>query len=356
MRPLPHPRLWPWLLPVSWLYEFVTTLRNKAFDWGWLPQQHFSVSVITVGNLAVGGTGKTPHTEYLLRLLEQKFRVATLSRGYGRKSKGFRMVEQESTAAESGDEPLQMKHKFPCVAVAVDENRRRGIQQLLSRIPIPEVFILDDALQHRYVQAGLNILLTDYSRLYTRDFVLPAGRLREAPQGAKRSNIIIVTKCPEDLSRQEAAVIRRELHLQPEQHLFFTTFRYRHPYPVFGAESDGTLQGSRVLAITGIAHPEPMFKQLEEEGAEVTPLTFPDHHTFSDNDINRINKTFNELWEPPCLAITTEKDAARLRDMAGLSPLLKVHLFALPIEVDFLLGGEPAFKKLIFSYLDKQNK
>lgn len=353
MRPIPRPKLWPWLLPLSWLYGGVTLLRNKAFDWGWLPQAHFDVPIINVGNLTVGGTGKTPHTEFLLQFLSETYRVATLSRGYGRDTKGFFEVTNESTAAECGDEPFQMKHKYPNVCVAVDEDRREGIQLLLKGYPKPEVIVLDDALQHRYITAGLNILLTDYSRLYTRDLILPAGRLRESSSGAKRAHIVIVTKCPEDLTTREAARIRRELHLCHGQRCFFTTFRYRHPYSVFGTQSIGELRGKSVLTITGIARPEPMLKQLEGMGAEVTPMTYPDHHSFSQRDIEHINETFKNFLCENGIVVTTEKDAARIIGLAGLSSSVKEKLFALPIEVDFLFNGDRAFKKIIYSYIDK---
>ena len=249
------------LWPLACLYDLVMSLRNAAFNRGWLPSRRFPCATIAIGNLAVGGTGKTPHAEYLLRLLSPQHRVALLSRGYGRRTHGFVMANAESTASDIGDEPLQMQRKFPQVQVAVDEKRCEGMERLLAQPNPPEVVVLDDAYQHRYVCAGLYILLTDFSRLYVDDFVLPAGRLRESKRGAQRAQIVIVTKCPEGLNEAQRSDIRQRLRLSPSQKLFFTTFRYGERRPLFAEGKQCATSGS-VLALTGIARPEPLYEHL----------------------------------------------------------------------------------------------
>lgn len=223
-----------WLLPLSWLYAGVVKLRNKLFDWGYLRSKSFPVPILCIGNLAVGGTGKTPHTEYLIRLLSDSgFRVATLSRGYKRRTQGFLLSSPERTAEELGDEPFQMSRKFPEVTVAVDANRCRGIAQLLQLSPTPEVILLDDAFQHRYVKAGLYILLTEYNRLWCDDAVLPAGRLREPCQGKDRAQIVIVTKCPDHLKPIDYKMVSKQLQLYPYQQIYFSRLRYGALTPLF---------------------------------------------------------------------------------------------------------------------------
>ena len=252
------------LFPISVLYGTVTFVRNKMFDCGILPSEKFDVPVICVGNLSVGGTGKTPHTEYLALLLSARYRVAVLSRGYKRKSKGFVLADERTTARELGDEPYQIKRKFPDIKVAVDADRRNGITRLMQ-LPDeekPEVIILDDAFQHRYVKPTLSLLLTDCNKLYTSDYVLPAGRLREWKSGASRADIIIVTKCKADISDEERKNILRQISPSKNQRVFFTYINYGELLPVFGESCDTSVNficgNPEVLLLTGIANPFPL--------------------------------------------------------------------------------------------------
>lgn len=329
------------LRPLSWLYGTVMAARNWCFDHDTvLHAETFDVPTIAVGNLAVGGTGKTPHAEYLLRQLAAERRTAFLSRGYGRQTRGYVLIDDAKTAAEVGDEPLQVHRKFPTVRAAVCEDRREGLRRLLADAPRPEVVVLDDAFQHRYVRAGLYLLLTDYHRLYCDDHVLPEGRLRERPTGARRANVILVTKCPAALSADEMAAIKARLAPLQHQAVFFTTFAYGQPYALFPEENaaSSTIKGRDVLVLTGIAHPESLYHHVEQAGGTVHPLRFADHHSFRAADLDRINHAFAALPDD-ALALTTEKDAARLCQVAtGLSDALRRRLLVQPVEVCFLDG------------------
>lgn len=340
------------LLPLAWIYDGIMRVRNALFDAGLLPSRRFGLPVIAIGNLAVGGTGKTPHAEYVLRLLATRCKPAVLSRGYGRRSKGFVKAEANSTADELGDEPFQMWQKFPAVTVAVDADRCEGISRLLTEKDAPDVIVLDDAFQHRYVRAGLYVLLTDYHRLYTSDYVLPAGRLRESRRGARRADVILVTKCPANLSPEACDNVRKRLSPLAGQQVLFTTFSYGAPYPLWPQEVADywAWKDREVLVITGIANPEPLHRQVEA-GGRVIPLTFPDHHAFSPADIARLNAAFASLPKGS-IALTTEKDASRLRLVGDkLSPDLRAALLVQPVEVAFLNHEDIAFNKTIIEYV-----
>ena len=226
-----------WLYPVSWIYGTGVWLRNKLFDWGIYKERKFDIPVISVGNITVGGTGKTPHTEYLIRLLQKDYKVAVLSRGYKRKSKGFVLARPDTSVQMIGDEPFQMKQKFPDIHMAVDRDRCHGIEQLCNShiAPGTEVIILDDAFQHRYVKPGINILLVDYHRLICEDTLLPAGRMREPENGKSRAHIVIVTKCPKDITPMDLRVLSKQMELYPYQQLYFTTLAYGKLHPLFTA-------------------------------------------------------------------------------------------------------------------------
>lgn len=348
-----------WLYPLSWLYGMGVYLRNKLFDWGWLQSKSFSVPVICVGNLAVGGTGKTPHTEYLIKLLQkQRVNVATLSRGYKRKSKGYVLATAQSDVQQIGDEPYQIKSKFPDIQVAVDENRCHGIEQLLKlKEPDVEAVLLDDAFQHRYVKAGLNILLTDFHRLLCDDALLPAGRLREPPSGKNRAQIVIVTKCPDDIKPIDMNIITKRLHLYPYQQLYFSRFRYGMLTPLFPEKIDSrkvlsTLTGDeQVLLVTGIASPAPLVKEVETYTQHVKLVAFDDHHDFSNKDLLQLKEDFLHLEEWKRLIITTEKDAARLKYHPALDEMLKPHIYVLPIEIEFLQNQQHIFNQNIIGYV-----
>ena len=339
------------------MYRLITSLRNFLFDKGWgLKQQTFDVPLIAVGNLAVGGTGKTPHTEYLVKLLLQAGKeVAVLSRGYGRATKGFHLASPASTAQEIGDEPLQIQQKFPACTVAVCEKRVVGMERLIEERQKAGkdnrnwTVVLDDAFQHRYIKPGLSILLTDYARPYYADRVLPWGRLRESADGAQRADVIIVTKCPKHLSPAEAEKIRMKLMPLPTQQVFFTYFDYGNPYVAETNEAAELPQDALVL--TGIAKPLPLYAYLEAHGVEIKSLAFPDHHAFTPTDAAKINAAFASLPHG-AKVITTEKDAVRLRLLPTLSEAVKTNLLVQPIEVKFLFGEAEKFNTKIYDYVD----
>ncbi len=311
------------LIPFSFLYGLVTLVRNFFYEKGIFKSVTYDFPVIGVGNLSVGGTGKTPMIEYLLRLLMKNYSVATLSRGYGRKTRGFYLLNQNDEALQVGDEPLQFKTKFPDAQVAVDEDRQRGISKLRS-LHAPHVVLLDDAFQHRKVKAGLYILLTSYGDIYTRDLVLPAGNLRETAAGAGRAKIIVVTKCPKTLSSEEQLKITRQLNIKSDQSLFFCFIEYSNLlYNINGEISLEEIKNTRVALVTGIANPEPLKEYLKNKGVVYDHLDFPDHHNFSSKELSSIS-------EAP-LILTTEKDYMRLKDLIS-----HPAIYYLPIKLDFI--------------------
>ena len=348
-----------WLLPLSWLYGLGVKFRNMLFEIGILRSESFDVPVISVGNITVGGTGKTPHVEYLIELLKDKAKVAVLSRGYKRRTRGFVIADDNATAKTIGDEPLQMKRKYgDDITVAVDRKRCHGIRQLISDEDGIDVILLDDAFQHRYVKPGVNILLVDYHRLIIYDKLLPAGRLREPLSGKNRADIVIVTKCPHDLKPMEFRVITKAMNLYPFQRLFFTCLEYRNITPVFGSGEqslDSIGKDCHILLLTGIASPQQMIEDLSPRCPHITPLTFGDHHTFTSSDVARINNEFAALPHPKMI-ITTEKDATRLIAVEGLSEEVRGAMFALPVKIHFMLGQEESFNEKIIGYVRKNSR
>lgn len=327
------------LFPLAVLYGFVTSVRNFLYDKGILKSYSFDLPVIAVGNLSVGGTGKTPQIEYLIRLLSDRYKVATLSRGYKRKSKGFVLADAGADAAVLGDEPFQFHQKFPNIQVAVDANRVNGITQLLSQNEKPDVILLDDAFQHRKVKAGFYILLTAYGDLYCDDLILPAGNLRESRTGVKRADVIIVTKCPPQLTLIQQNEIRSRLQLKQHQQLFFTFIAYEES--VSSEEKSMPVKEIATvdkILLAGIAKPDSFFAYLQ--AAQDATMTFPDHHDFTQLDIEKIKeKAKNKI------IITTEKDYVRLK-----GKLRKEQLFCLPIKTSFLSHQED-FDKSILDYV-----
>ncbi|MGJ5643537.1 tetraacyldisaccharide 4'-kinase [Formosa sp. S-31] len=306
--------------PIVPIYHCITWLRNKGFDMGILDSTAYDFPVICVGNLSVGGTGKTPMIEYLIKLLSPQFHVATLSRGYKRKSEGFQIGKMDITVEELGDEPFQFYTKFKNkITVAVDANRREGIAKLMQLRPKPDVILLDDAFQHRKVQAGLNILLTTYSNLYTSDFVLPTGDLREPKSGAKRAQLIVVTKCPEYLDEAEKNSIVQTINPETEQQVFFSRIKYADEVVSKGKQLP-LLSLPKFTLITGIANPTPLVEFLKEQHLEFNHLNFKDHYHFTAEDIS----TFDALD----FIVTTEKDYMRLMQY----PSLENKLYYLSIE------------------------
>ena len=350
------------LLPLSWLYGLGVRMRNLLFDIGVLRSKSFDIPVIAVGNITVGGTGKTPHVEYLVRLLQKTFHVAVLSRGYKRQTSGYLEATCDSTSRDIGDEPAQMKQKFPEIVVAVDKKRTRGINRLMADKPELEAVLLDDAFQHRYVKPGINILLVDFHRLIINDYLLPAGRLREPLNGKNRADIIIVTKCPPDQTPMDYRVLTKSMDLYPYQQLFFSTMEYEDLKPVFPSEVKkglptnlSQLAGFQVLLLSGIASPRQLINDLEGMAAHLVPLSFADHHDFTAGDVERINSGFEALPQPRCV-ITTEKDAARLRHIDGLSPEVRRSMLCLPVRVNFLQGQEEKFNETIIGYVRKNSR
>lgn len=349
-----------WLLPLSWCYGVGVRFRNRLFDMGILKSRSFAIPVISVGNITVGGTGKTPHIEYLVNLLRTEMKVAVLSRGYKRKSKGYVLATKDSPVEEIGDEPLQIQHKFPDIYVAVDKNRCEGIDNLTTNPETKDVdvILLDDAYQHRYVKPGINILLVDYHRLIIHDKLLPAGRLREPVNGKERADIVIVTKCPADLKPMEYRVLVKALDLFPYQELYFTTLKYGNLTPIYCGEKrniNTIRQNENILLLTGIASPKQMIVDLKAYTKNITALTFSDHHNFTDSDIQQINETFAKMPSPKII-VTTEKDEARLFGMSGLSDDVRHNIYTLPIRMKFLLDKEETFNDKIIDYVRKNSR
>ena len=346
------------LTPLAWLYGGVIALRNRLFDWSILPSAHFPLPVICIGNLAVGGTGKTPHVEYLVRLLSGRYRVAVLSRGYKRRTKGFRLADRTDSSETIGDEPFQLKTKFPQLMVAVAEDRRAGIQRLreLPEEQRPQLLLLDDAFQHRYVKPSFAILLTDSHRLYTRDALLPVGRLRESAMGANRADVVVVTKCEPLPTEVERVAIRKELALREGQTLCFSEIRYGDLSPLFPEATQprtlASLAAEEVLLCTGIAHPEPLERWLRQHTKRLTAMAFPDHHAFSEADAHRIDAVYQQLPSSKKLMIVTEKDAARLRACSFLPSAWRASLYYLPITVGFSAADEQLFNRLIERHIE----
>ena len=350
-----------WLLPFSWLFEMIVRLRNTLFDMEIIKSRAYDVPVISVGNITVGGAGKTPHTEYLVRLLKKHVKVAVLSRGYKRKTRGYLLANSQSTMQEIGDEPMQMKTKFPDLTIAVDGNRRRGIDRLThdEDTKDTDVILLDDAFQHRYVKPGINILLVDYHRLIIYDKMLPAGRLREPQSGKNRADIVIITKCPKDLKPMEFRVLTKAMNLYPYQSLYFSTIDYNDLIPVYGNGKGSlplqSIQGKNILLLTGIASPDQLIVDLKGYQTQITQLAYADHHHFSRKDQEHINAVY-EAMEEPKMIITTEKDAARLHTAEHLTQEVCDAMFALPIKVRFLLDQEENFNNQIISYVRKNSR
>lgn len=342
------------LLPVSVLYGFTIWVRNKLFDKNILRSSAFNFPIICVGNLAVGGTGKTPMVEYLVRLLKDKFRVATLSRGYKRKTEGFAIADVHTTALDIGDEPMQFHKKFPDITVAVAEERLVGVPQLLHSRPETEVIILDDAFQHRQIRAGLNILLTEYKNLFTRDFILPAGDLRDVKSSSKRADIIIVTKCKSHLSGEERDKIIREINPQRYQKIFFSKIEYGSPYHLFSKEQKFLHPDTHILLICGIANPKPIQEILNTYSSTYDLILFRDHHVFDIDDLKEIKNQFENIESQNKIILTTEKDGVRLAKFENELKDLPVYIF--PIKHKIMFGQEQAFENIVLEFIANYKK
>ncbi|MEO8821589.1 MAG: tetraacyldisaccharide 4'-kinase [Ginsengibacter sp.] len=338
------------LLPFSFLYEGIIKVRNQLFDKKVFRSATFDVPLICVGNLTLGGTGKTPMVEYLVRMLQQKYHVATLSRGYKRKTKGFFIAIEYSKTTDIGDEPMQIYKKFPNITVAVDEERVMGIPKILNDKPETEVIILDDAFQHRQVAAGLNILLTEYNHLYTKDFLLPAGNLRDTKASSKRADIIIVTKCKSNLNEDEKKDLIEELNPLSEQTIYFTKIKYETPFHLFTKEKYNLQPETQVLLVCGIANPKKLQEEIKPRVSSLTTIRFSDHHVYNSIDLKKITNEFSKIEVGQKIILTTEKDAVRLSTFEN--ELRDLPFFVLPMAHQFLFGEEMEFEKSVLEYIE----
>lgn len=351
------------LYPVSLLYGLITGFRNFLYDSGILSSTSFAVPIICVGNITVGGTGKTPHTEYLLTLLERDFKVAVLSRGYKRETSDFRIATPASDVSEIGDEPLQISRKFPDVLVAVDRRRVNGVRKIMEMAPETDVIILDDGFQHRSITPGFSVLLSDYERPFMRDYMLPYGNLREDQSNMRRADIILITKCPKNLSAIQRRLIVKEVGKSAYQNLYFTSLSYKSPRTVFDGKNQeptsldlSKCAGSGIVLITGIANPKPLKEYLLKFFSEITELTYPDHYSFREKDIDAIAFAFYNLDAVSKYLITTEKDAIRLREFSNLEEPLRSALYYIPVGIHFLNDDKEEFDRLIVDYVRKNRK
>jgi tetraacyldisaccharide 4'-kinase len=349
--------------PLSFIYGIIIAIRNKMYDTGILPSREFGIPVISVGNLCVGGTGKTPHIEYLIRLLKSEFYIATLSRGYGRKTKGFLLADTQSTASDIGDEPLQFKRKYSNVRVAVDARRVNGIHELQKNYPSLQTILLDDAFQHRAVKPGLSIVLTDYSKLYVHDLIVPTGSLREFKSGIIRADIIVVTKCPVILLPIERKRLLNEIKPMPHQHVYFSYIKYGDFLPLNGTEQRNPFtkefyfeRNYSILLLTGIANTSPLEYYLKDKVKNIQRAKYPDHHRFTHNDIDSIKKIFNTIAASNKIILTTEKDAMRLKDPEYADALKDLPVFYIPIEIDFHDKDKEQFNEQITHYVRANQK
>jgi len=339
-------------LPLGLLYGIVVAIRNRFYDSGFFTSIEFSLPVICVGNITVGGTGKSPHIEYLIELLKGQYKLATLSRGYKRYTRGFKIADSTSNARDIGDEPFQFKAKYPDIEVCVAEERMTAIPQLLQQKPFIDVILLDDAFQHRTVRAGLNILLTDYERLYTRDHIMPFGLLRESKSAAKRAQLIVVSKCSPALSVDEKNKLITEINPESNQSVYFSRIQYVNLYPLspFTVSYD---QDTEILLVSGIANPAPLMEKLKTDFKKVYPLTFKDHHYFTFDDIEEIREAFKGMSSKNKMIITTEKDASRLMLLREKITEYELPIYVQPIGIQILFGEEEKFNIEVREFIER---
>lgn len=341
------------LWPLSLIYGLILHIRNKLFDWQILPSAQYSVPVISIGNLSTGGTGKTPHTEYLIKLLQKHKNIAVLSRGYKRKTKGFQLASETSSANDIGDEPLQIKRKFPEVLVAVHEKRRKGIDRILKDYPGINTIILDDAFQHRYVKPGLNLLLTEYYKPFFNNFLLPCGSLREPKSGSRRAQAIIITKTPAVFSPLDKRFFLQKLKPYQPAHVFFSGLRYGKPVPVWQpGKKDTTNRFKSIFLLTGIANPDALEQYLQGQCEVLHLYTYRDHHSFKRSELKKLRDHFLADISHSKAIITTEKDAMRLQTDEARQILAGIPAFYIPVNVQFQNRGKIGFDRFILDYLE----
>ncbi len=338
------------LMPLSLLYGIGISIRDLLYRLRILRSISFAIPVIGIGNLSVGGAGKTPHTEYLIRLLSPYMPIAVLSRGYKRKSSGFRIVGPEDSSLTVGDEPYQYFLKYRGTTVAVSESRSIGIPRLLTHRPDTQAILLDDSYQHRSVRPGLNILLTEHAHPYSKDILLPAGRLREWRSAADRADIIIVTKCPPDA---DAGAFLSEINPQERQKIFFTTYEYFDPYSFLdGQRINLSSEGPKdIILLTAIANEEYLEEYLDRLGHHVYPMSYEDHHEYSPHEVSLLNLKYENLESADKIIITTEKDAVRLMHHVPFIKEKKLPIYVLPITVSFLFDQKNEFDSIVKEFL-----
>lgn len=351
------------LYPLHWGYSFVSYIRNRLYDYGMIRSYSFSTPVVSIGNISVGGTGKTPHIEHFVDELKDELNIAVLSRGYKRKTKGYLLVEKNHHFLDTGDEPLQIKQKFPDVTVCVDANRKRAIDKLSNELsPLPDLILMDDGFQHRKIRPGISILLIDYHQPLYEDRILPLGRLRESLHESKRANIIIITKTPEVVTPIERRILIKNLNLFPYQQLFFTRISYGEPVSFFPENHDVPIEKDfqknplEILLISGIARPETFREYLANQYSKmIISIVFPDHHAFQKEDFIKIKSDFDKLNSKNKVVITTEKDSVRLRNHPDLEILSGIPIYFIPISIKFV-DQEKKLTRQILDYVRKNQR
>lgn len=346
------------LYPLSLAYGFIVSVRNWLFDMHILKSQEFQIPVISVGNITVGGTGKTPHIEYLAELFSDEYKVAVLSRGYKRKTSDFLIAGENTPVSAIGDEPWQIRQKYPNITVSVDANRVRGIQKLVQTVPDLDIILLDDAFQHRYVKPGINILLIDYSRPLYNDHILPLGWLREPAKERYRADVILITKSPQKIAPIDKRLMMDKLALSPNQHVFFTSIQYLEPKPLLGGNEPVTFNKLAenpysILLVAGIANPDPLIAEMTRHSQNIKQVLFPDHHDFTQDDLKKIQDEFESLPGENKIVVTTEKDMARLKEITYLDFR---HWYYIPVKITFHPGEAELFSKYIFHYVRNNNR
>lgn len=325
----------PWLAPIAFLYGIVVSIRHKMFDWGWLRSQEYDIPIVCVGNLTVGGTGKTPVVEMLVENLRGQHKIAVLSRGYGRRTKGYLEASVKSSFLNIGDEPKQIKQKFPDIVVAVCEKRTDGIARIMSEHPEVNLIILDDGFQHRYVKPWINIILMDSTRPIYQDHMLPWGNLRDKVSQLHRAHYVIVTKCPPNMTPIDRRIVFKSLKLYPYQQLYFSSMSTGSPLPIFpDATAQRIKDGDKVIAMSGIGNPAAFRTGLEERYDVVDSLEYPDHHPYRRRDLDTMSKLLDDSPEGTVI-VTTEKDAVKMMNSKKIPPQLREKLFYIPLKITF---------------------
>ena len=328
------------LLPLSLIFWFITEIRNQLYDFGILKTKEFKIPIIGIGNISVGGTGKTPHTEYIAKILKDEYKISLLSKGYGRKTQNVNYVHTNSNPIEVGDESLQTKRNFPDQIVAVDHHRVNGVEKILSEHQNIRAIILDDAFQHRSIKLGYNILLCDYNIPFYEDYIMPVGKLRESRKGIKRADCIIVTKCPQNLKKEEAEKIANKIN---KKEIFFSTFKYEKVIAVFDSKKTFDLNKQSIIVVTGIANSNPLLHHLKQLNVKANHLKYADHHNYKNADIKKIITAFKSDINNEII-LTTEKDAQKLKEYDELSSF---PLYYLKVTVDFLWNKDKFDKKIM---------